>query len=204
MSGTSQKVFALYVDAEKCADYRLGTFDASFRGASLPPDWKLPKLRVSNPKLPLNDFVMGHPDAPFVSERAKSALEPIVGDAVQFKSIGQILKREYHVLNVVAVIDCLNEEKSRIVRSRDGRILSLRQAVFDQSQLSHAVIFKVPQDNGRIFVTDRFVEVVIGHRLTGVGFELSDNVGVGVVNNAFPSLPFRSGQDSEPAVPHKR
>lgn len=67
LSGTSQKVFALYVDAEKCADYRLGTFDASFRGASLPPDWKLPKLRVGNPKLPLNDFVMGHPDAPFVS-----------------------------------------------------------------------------------------------------------------------------------------
>jgi hypothetical protein len=199
-----QKVYALYVDTEKCADYRLGIFDADFNGTPLPLNWKLPRLKVGNPKWPLNDFVQGHPSAPFVSDRAKAVLEPVVGDAVQFRSIGQVLKRDYYILNVVAVINCLDEGKSRIVRSADGRILSLRQAVFDQPRLFNAVIFKVPQDTGKIFVTDRFIEAVMAYRLTGVGFEPSDNVGVGVINNAFPSLPLRSGQDSQPAVPRKR
>ncbi len=196
MSKGFQKIYALYVDAKGCADYRLGTFDANFDGTPLSKDWKLSKLKVGNPKLPLNDFVMGHFEAPFVSERAKSAIKPVVGDAVQVKSIGQVLKREYFILNVIAVVDCLDEARSRIVRSADGRILSLSQAVFDQTRLSNAIIFKVPQHTGKIFVTDRFVELVIMHRLTGVGFEPSDHIGLGVINNAFPSLPLRSGQDS--------
>jgi len=195
-------VYALYIDLEDCVDYRFDAYDSmdlwddfldrNFKGYPLPEHWQLPKHTVGHRTSRLNDFVQGYTQAPFVSERVVQVLTPILRREAEFRGIGKILGEPYFVMNVVNIVDCLDENRSCIVRAADGRVLTLRQAVFNQSRFPHAAVFKVPQDTGRIYVAECFVNVVTEHRLTGVGFECSENIGIGVINKAFSHLPLGS------------
>jgi hypothetical protein len=174
-----------------CNDYILQTFT----GKSLPTDWKLPKHTVEYTQLVLNDFVHGFTEAPFVSQRAKQEIEPIVGKESEFRPIGKILDTDYYIMNVTNVVDCLDLDRSHITYSDDdGRVLSLNQALFLPGRIPDVSLFRVPQDPTPIYATDRFVEVVRKCKLTGVGFEPSNNVGLGLINDAFPDLPLRQSK----------
>jgi hypothetical protein len=195
--------YALYVDAKKSVLYLYDAYEEmpfndyilqTFKGKPLLADWKLPKHAVEHTNFPLNDFVDSFSRAPFVSERAKQALEPILKTEAEFRAIGNILGKPHYIMNVTNVVDCLDETKSDIVYSPDdGRVLSLRQAVFVLHRIPEACLFSVPQDVTPIYATDRFVEVVRKYRLTGVGFEPSNHVGVALRNDVFPDLPLREG-----------
>src|SRR2546425_705842 len=101
MNTRTPNIYAVYTDIQGCADYRFDAYEEMdfwddfltrhFDGNPLPRDWKLPKHIVGNPALPLNDFVDGYTEAPFVSERAQKALKPVLKNEVEFRSIGQIL-----------------------------------------------------------------------------------------------------------------
>jgi hypothetical protein len=200
--------YALYVDTDRCALYSYDAFQEmdfneytiqTFTGKPLPASWRLPKHAIEYGWFALNDFVLGFAEAPFVSQRAKAALEPVLGKEAEFRAIGRILNEDYYIMNVTNLVDCLDESNSKIVYSDDdGRVLSVRQAVFLRRRMGDVSLFKVPQDMGRIYATDRLVEVVRKIKLTGVGFELSNNVGVGVINNAFSDLPLHSNSARQP------
>ena len=204
-------VYSLYVDVRDCVLYLYDAYEEmscndfilrTFTGKPLPADWKLPKHKAEYTKFPLNDFVDGFTRAPFVSGRAKQALEPVIGQEAEFRAIGKILGNDYYIMNVTNIVDCLDEKKSDLIYSPDdGRVLSLRQAVFVPDRLPDASLFGVPQDVTPIYATDRFVEAVRKYRLTGVGFELSNHVGVALRNNAFPDLPLRTENRAAPSRP---
>jgi hypothetical protein len=203
MNIADSKVYTPYIEAHRCVLYG---YDASeempcndfllqnFIGKPLPDGWKLPKYIAEYTKFPLNDFVRGHTEAPFVSERAKKALTPILGDEAEFRSIGKILDEDYYVMNVINVVDCLDEKKSNIVRGDDGRVMALLDAVFLPNRIPDSKVFKVPQNTTRIYATYRFVDIVRKHQLTGIGFELADNVKFGLKKSIFPNLPLRVGK----------
>jgi hypothetical protein len=181
-------MFDAYDELDYWDDYLV----RSFRGQPLPKNWQMPRYEIGAPDKPLHDFVHGESAAPFISKRAKQVLEAVTRGDVQFWPIGKVQDRDYFIMNVVRVVDCLDLEKSDILTASDGRVLSLRSAVFHPDKLSDCpVIFKVPQDTGVIFVNDLFVNCVRGHRLTGVGFEYPNNVGVSAPHNAFSDLPLR-------------
>ena len=153
----------------------------------------MPRYEVGAPDKPLYDFVHGESAAPFVSNKAKQALETITGNDVQFWPIGKVQGRDYFILNVVRVVDCLDLQKSDISYASDvpQKVLGIRKAVFDRKIPGDAVIFKVPQDPSDLYVTDALVDCVRTHQLTGAGFEYPDNVGISRPNDAFPDLPLR-------------
>lgn len=164
----------------------------NFNGARLPPDWELPRHEIYGGRLPQNDFIYGYSKAPFASERAKDALEPIIKDQAEFRAIGPIKGVKYYVMNVINLLDSLDFEKSRISYGDDGRVMSVHAATFKTDKIPPGTsTFKVPQDTESIYVTDAFVDCVRKHQLTGVGFEYPDKVGVALRYDAFPDLPIK-------------
>jgi hypothetical protein len=61
-------------------------------------------------------------------------LETITGNDVQFWPIGKVQGRDYFILNVVRVVDCLDLQKSDISYASDvpQKVLGIRKAVFDR------------------------------------------------------------------------
>lgn len=197
-------IYTLDVSVSGCATYQFDAYDEMdywddylahyFNGRPLSKDWKMPKYELGAPERPLHDFVHGEIVAPFVSERAKKVLEPLVGNAVQFWPIGKIKDQDYYILNVIHVINCLDLDQSKISYASDvpGKVLGISKAIFEPAKIPQdAVIFKVPQETGTIYVTDAFVDCVRKHRLTGVGFEYPHDVGVSKPKYVFPDLPIK-------------
>ena len=155
MKNVIPAVYALFINLDQCVDYRFDAYEEmdywddflahNFKGKALPADWKLPKHTVGHSGSGLNDFVQGYTGAPFVSARAKHALMPVLQAEAEFRSIGPILGRDYYVMNVLNVVNCLDEGASDIVQAEDGRVLSLRQARFVAGLVPDAAVFKVPR-----------------------------------------------------------
>jgi hypothetical protein len=193
-------IYVLYTDL-RCLEYRYDDFENMdmsdylnkyFSGQPLPPRWRFPKHTIGNRNAPLNDFVQGYTQAPFVSECAKAVLASTLGNEAEFVSIGKIGDRNYHVMNVLNTVDCLDHAASRILWSSDGRVLSVGSAVFRADEIPRSYIFRVPEDNVNLYVTERFVSLVRKHRITGVGFEHSNDRGLAAPRYAFADLPMRS------------
>lgn len=193
-------VYTPYIDTRKCVIYGYDAYEEmtcndfllqNFIGKPLPLTWKLPKYTAEYTNFSLNDFLHGHIQAPFVSAHAQKKLAPILKGQAEFRSIGKIRGEDYYVMNVINVIDCLDENQSEILRGDDGRVMSLRQAVFLPHGIPDSVVFKVPQDTTRIFTTNRLVDLVREHKFTGIGFEFANHMGLSLVNHAFTDLPLR-------------
>lgn len=199
---STSSVYQLYVDVKGCVTYRFEIDDLDywdefrrsyFRGQPLPAGWCMPPVEFGATDKPLHDFVWGS-EVPFVSKRAKQALETITGNDVQFWPIGKVKGRDYFIFNVINLIDCLDLDRSEILYASDEpeKVLGVRKAVFVRRRLPEdVVVFKVPQDTGIIYSTGALVDCIREHELTGVGFEHPDDVGVSGPRNAFPDLPMR-------------
>ncbi len=195
-------VVFLYIETENCADYGFDAYDEvdlwefrnkTFIGKPLPAGWKLPRHTLGNPKLPLLDFVHGYFQAPFVSQQAVNILRDPIGAAAEFRTIGRLKGIEYYVMNVVLLAECLDLRRSGIKYSPDdpSRIIGIKPFIFDSNKIPDAAVFKVPQDPGRVFATQQLVDLVRKHRLTGVGFENPENIGIATINRVFDDLPLR-------------
>lgn len=80
---------------------------------------------------------------------------------------------EYFLFNVTNVIDAVDIDASEVVRYPDGGLSRIVRYVFKPEVVRDQWIFKVPQQpKGFAFVTDRFVDLVKQHGLTGFGFKL--------------------------------
>lgn len=207
MNSNHLTIYALYNEISDCVSYQFDAYEVmdlfddflgnNFIGKPLPTNWQLPKHTAENTDCPLNDFVDGYFQAPYISDRARRLLEPIVGQEAEFRSIGQILGNDYFVMNIINLVDCLDKERSEITWSTDGRILLLAKAVFFHQRIRARAVFKIPEYPSRIYVTNEFVDNVRQHRLTGVGIERADDVGLAIAHPAFDDLPLR-GENRKP------
>lgn len=193
-------VFFLYIETKDSCDYGFDADDeidywefrqTTFVGKKLSTNWELPSHELDDVKLPLRDFVRGYTEAPFVSKYAYNGLRDVLGEHVEFRSIGTLRDEEYYVMNVLTVFDCLDLEKSIISYSPDepDRILSVNKFIFTDN-IPNVPIFKVPQDTGKIFVKMPFIDCIRKNKITGVGFEKPTDIGLIRPNRAFDDLPF--------------
>lgn len=84
-------------------------------------------------------------------------------------------KKFIYLINTVTVINCLNENQSKISRFDSGRVMWIYKYKFEKNKLSNILIFKIPQMlNSKQYATDVFVEEYEKRGLTGLSFKLLD------------------------------
>lgn len=175
---SSKEAYMLYVKSKNFAYLRIDEsnesyFENNFCGKKILATWEPPKLEQIDTHKPLNDFMGFDLTAPAVSERAKDALvSEVKNGEVEFLPLTTIGCEQYYVLNVTKFINCLNKEKSKIRYSSDnsGKIVRISKYVLDENICTDSFIFKLPESpSGDIFVTRKFIEVIVKHNLSGVG-----------------------------------
>jgi hypothetical protein len=118
----------------------------------------------------MGDFPHFFGDVLLLSTRAKAILQDLMAPS------GEFLEMKYgnesvYAFNVTNVIDVLDENKSEVKRFKSsGRIMSIERYEFIPHLLEDQVIFKIPQQKVRIYVTDKFVKRVNEHGLVGLEF----------------------------------
>jgi hypothetical protein len=107
-----------------------------------------------------------------VSRAAKERLGSLLEEAGELLPL-DCCDGQFWVLNVTRLLDALNEEKSKVVRSKEtGRILMIHRHSFHPERLGPE-LFKLTQDpRGSIYATDTFVNRVKATSLKGLDFKL--------------------------------
>ncbi len=89
--------------------------DHEFSGHSMARTWTPPpELKICNKSFRNPDFLSFSICAPAVSQKAKDALELLIGQDCEFLPLVTVKKKHYYALNVLKVIDCLDLKKSEI------------------------------------------------------------------------------------------
>ena len=183
---SSTKIFRLLIDEEveglafADAAFQLAFFRKLQLSRPMGEDWTSQRILIERERehhrgrLNRSDFPSG--TAPAFSRRATDGLRDLLVTCGEF--LPTICDEgEYFFFNVTTVCDILDEERSRIHRSR-GTVLDIHRHVFKKNAtLKPAnVMFKLPcrPSGSAVYVTDRFVERVqalglIGLRVDQVG-----------------------------------
>jgi len=121
--------------------------------------------------LPANDFpkVGG---MPVFSKRAVDSLRTILTDngevlPLLFEGKADI----YFAFNPLRLVDALDEDRSRLRRISTGQVTAIEAYEFHPSRLNGETFFKIPQQRGRLYVTDGFLQRVVEASLTGFLFK---------------------------------
>ena len=140
---------------------------------SLSADWKAPEVKAlrdeNHRERPAADYPLLVGMTVF-SRRAVDALRDLL------EANGEILplrgnEGDYFAYNVTHVINALNEGSSDLKRFKDGGVMRIDRYEFLPQLVHTATIFKIPEQRGRIYVTDKFVQRVKDLELTGFEFE---------------------------------
>jgi hypothetical protein len=106
-----------------------------------------------------------------LSARAIAVLSPLISGAAELLPL-QCPEGDFHLLNVVQVLDCLDHERANITYWEDGTIRSVGQFAFHPGCLDDKHIFKLPLYNySRIYVSQLFKDSVAQFALKGLRFE---------------------------------
>jgi hypothetical protein len=110
-------------------------------------------------------------DPMVLSRRALDALLPHIGHLGQALPI-EFDECEYQLFNITNVIDALDIENAEVRYFKDGGFNRVIRYAFKPAAVRDQLLFKIPQQpSGFAFCTDRFVDLVKQHGLTGFGFE---------------------------------
>ncbi|AYE33979.1 imm11 family protein [Clostridium septicum] len=148
-------------------------FGDMFQGKQLREEWQPLKLKLiqHGGTLKKGDMPYLSPGVPVFSDKAIHVLKS------QFSSCVEVLDTDcdigdYKIINVIKVINCLDYEKSEILRYRDSdRIKAISKYVFKLDLIEKLNIFKiVEQPRGKVFVSDEFRNKVIQSGLEGFKF----------------------------------
>ena len=126
-------------------------------------------IRFPGDDLPRCDFpalVCAGPAAVF-SDRALQVLLPFVQDSVEVLSL-ECEDDDLHLINVIDVVDCLDEDESTAARLSNGAIAFITHQVFKEQLLAGKHIFKLPMPRVPIYVSDDFKAAVEGSGLEGL------------------------------------
>lgn len=140
-----------------------------FIGKPMKNGWQPPEIRIMSKTRPLKDFVSLMLKSPVFSEKAKNALESLIGKYVEFLPLIELKNRLYYAVNVIYLADCLDHDKT-VFTYVQGKIICIEDIQFIYEKIPDVPIFKVPQDIGTVFVRQPFVDVVIQNQLTGAIF----------------------------------
>lgn len=140
----------------------------NWRPQSLAKQWK--PWPVLGPVNPFNDYPSISLIEPVFSRRAVDALTDMLtknGELLHLKSESG----DYYLYVVMTIIDALNQQTSRLTRSRDDApAVYVDFFDFEASALAGASIFRIPELPNYTLVTDRFKNRVEQAGLNGFRF----------------------------------
>jgi len=158
----------------------------NFSGHVMPDDWTLPPLVILGKSKKLGDFVGWTLDVPVVSERAKSVLQSLVGEDVQFLRFHDLRGKPYYAMNVLRIEDYLDNERSAGQRRPDGTLFVYHRYVFkDNLPDDLPPIFKVTPSSA-VFISRRFAEAIVENRLTGACLQDPGKSGITLIASGQP------------------
>ena len=123
--------------------------------------------------LPLSDAPGFYSHIPVFSERAVLVLKKYIDNNAEILT-ARYNEKNYYIINVTNVLNCINFEESEYKTFPDGkRIMVFEKYAFIKEKVIDQDLFKVREETvKRPFVSDAFRESVINNRLTGFSFEL--------------------------------
>lgn len=108
--------------------------------------------------------------APVFSDKAVKYSNEILRDKVEFLPLKHE-KYNFFICNIINVIDCLEEDSSKIKRFSSGRILEIKGYDFNVESVRDQIIFKIPQQIHKCFVTELFKNHIESSKLKGYVFK---------------------------------
>lgn len=152
--------------------HNLDYFQTRFVCKPMKHDWEPPPVTIDGKSHRLRDFVSWMAKAPVVSERAKDAMENLLGPNVEFLPLIELRGKQYFAINVLKLVDCLDIANSEIVYGATDprRIMNIKRYALLPDRIEDVPIFKVPDYRSAVFVTKPFVDLVIKAKLTGAKF----------------------------------
>ena len=171
----SSKTWLLYLGGKKklsLIPHDLDYFKTHFVGQPMKHDWQPPPVTIHGKSLRLCDFVVWMAKAPVCSEKAKLSLEPVIGSFVEFLLLTELRGKPYYAMNVLKIVDCLDVARSEIdyFDHDPKRISAINTFAFLPDRVENVPIFRVPQPTSRVFVTQKFADVVVANKLVGASF----------------------------------
>lgn len=146
------------------------------RAKAYPKEWKpVIALRLKRPRersvKPYCDisFVLAMEDVPLFSLRAKTCLEPVLGDAVQWLPL-EFDEKEFWLVNVLETVAIDNSKAN--IKMYDGKPTStIETYAFNTNEVFGKRLFKESSRTFSVLCTAEFKETILKHKLTGFFFE---------------------------------
>lgn len=168
-----------------CEGYYLLEFSPSlpdelsdFFGESIADKWKPCKLKKVKFDPHQRNLKLGDAsgmETLIISQKALKVLKPIIENDVEILPVNfqDKEKGKYHVINVTALLDCLDLENCDLKLFDDGSVMHIRKYSFFTDKIEGHNIFKTEKaSQSRIFVTDEFYNAVIDNDLSSFNFRL--------------------------------
>jgi hypothetical protein len=158
--------FAVLLHAD---EHDLDRLIDAFDGSPMASGWSPMRFfwETDHGARPIPDFTeIGQ--APVFNQRALEALSDLLTGRAELLPIEVPDDGGLEIANVTEVRDALDEDASELKRFYDGRVMRITRYVFDAAKLDEATIFKLPQQRGRTYVTDRFADRAREAGLTGM------------------------------------
>ena len=151
-------------------------FDILFemRGQSIIKNWKPIEINAiveskEDALLLIGDYPKF--DEPLISEDALDILLPFMKKYIELldiKILGEKLKCNYYLLNVLNILDCLDLNKSMIDWASDSSgITNVKEYTFKEDQLKNSFIFRIKGYEKNIYVNEEFKNLVDKNNLQG-------------------------------------
>ncbi len=109
---------------------------------------------------------------PLLSEKAVQLFEQAAPGCAEYREFLSLRGRRYYVLNVLALEDTLDMERSEISRYEDGRIRAVRRYYFDFTSYPKPIFKLANVRDGTVFVSNAFARAILDAGL--LGFEFRD------------------------------
>lgn len=172
------KIYKLDFDVNKFKSIQLcekvdADFYQMFDGRSLSNSWIVPRVKVYDDDLELEDGDAPGFNIPVLNKRAYEVLYPMISNDIEVLII-QLNDEILYGINVLTIIDAINYDLSKYKTYRDGkRIMFFEKYEFIEEAIKGKNIFKISDlPRGDVFVSEKFAETIIENQLKGFKLEL--------------------------------
>ena len=104
------------------------------------------------------------------SDRAAEVLAPLIGDVIELLPLAYDGPGRFHVVNLLDIVDCLDEQRSNLARYSDGDIMIVYKYAFKPGTTDGHHLFKCKQCMIHHLVSAEFKALVEKTGLVGAYF----------------------------------